>query len=49
MNQKKIYQKPVMKMITLKHRPRLLAGSDRGDGGEMNYIPRYDNDMNHMA
>ena len=48
MNQKKIYQKPVMKVITLKHRPRLLAGSDRG-GGDMNYIPRYDNDMNHMA
>ena len=48
MNQKKIYQKPVMKVITLKHRPRLLAGSGDG-GGDMNYIPRYDNDMNHMA
>ena len=47
MNQKKIYQKPVMKVIPLNHQPRLLAGS--GDGGEMNYIPRYDNDMNHMA
>ena len=47
MNQKKIYQKPVMKMITLKHRPRLLQGS--GEGGDMNSIPRYDNDMNHMA
>ena len=45
MNQKKIYQKPVMKMITLKHKPRLLQGS----GGDMYYIPRYDNDMNHMA
>ena len=45
MNQKKIYQKPVMKVIPLKHQPRLLVGS----GGEMNYIPRYDNDMNHMA
>ena len=48
MNQKKIYQKPVMKVITLKHQLRLLTGSG-GDGGDMNYIPRYDNDMNHMA
>lgn len=46
MNQKKIYQKPVMKVIPLKHQSRLLSGSN---GGDMNYIPRYDNDMNHMA
>ena len=36
-----------MKVIPLKHQPRLLAGSS--GGGDMNYIPRYDNDMNHMA
>lgn len=47
MNQKKIYQKPVMKVIPLKQQPCLLTGSY--GGGDMNYIPRYDNDMNHMA
>ena len=35
-----------MKVIPLKNQPRLLAVSN---GGDMNYIPRYDNDMNHMA
>lgn len=46
MNQKKIYQKPVMKVIPLKHQPRLLTGSG---GGDMYYIPRHDDDLNHMA
>ena len=30
----------------MNHQPRLLAGSN---GGEMNYIPRYDDDLNHLA
>lgn len=46
MNKKKLYQKPAMRVVVLKHQPLLQTGSG---GGDMNYIPRYDNDMNHMA
>ena len=50
---KKKYSKPEMKVVLLKHRPSLLAGSDTpsGDGtGTGSYIPGMDNeDMNKLA
>ena len=47
MNKKKIYQKPAMRVVVLKHRPLLQTGSP--GGGDMYYIPRHDDDLNHMA
>ncbi|MDY6417162.1 MAG: hypothetical protein SPK87_00280 [Bacteroidales bacterium] len=46
MNKKKIYQKSAMRVVVLKHQPLLQTGSP---GGDMYYIPRHDDDLNHMA
>lgn len=44
---KKVYQKPTMCVVELRHQPRLLAGSYPD---ELNYIPGIDkDDMNQLA
>ena len=43
----KNYVKPTMRVVELKHRPRLLSGSNTGEQG---YIPGMGNDeMNKLA
>ncbi|MBR1410457.1 MAG: hypothetical protein IJ580_05095 [Prevotella sp.] len=44
---KKIYQKPAMKIVELRHKTCLLVGS--GDDFDMGYIPCQTDHLNHLA
>lgn len=46
---KKIYEKPSMKVIELQHQAQLLAGSADPYDGPFSYIPGMSKDEDHLA